>query len=165
MVRELADLATPSVQVTAVLADTYKGPRVYEPGGVRRSGRRGRASTGVGGRCRTRRRWVAAHRCRCHHHHRPLQQNAAATWKKTYGHHPLPVFLARPDIADSEALVRLLRVGNAGSNTATDHITVLGWALHAHVEGSASDIARRGADALWRNLIDNRRKTAVRQPA
>jgi ketosteroid isomerase-like protein len=36
---------------------------------------------------------------------------------------------------------------------------------HVHVEGSASDIARRGADGLWRNLIDNRRGTAVRQPA
>src|SRR5216684_3911887 len=32
---------------------------------------------------------------------------------------------------------------------------------HVHVEGSASDIARRGADGLWRNLIDNRRGTAV----
>src|SRR5215467_1475377 len=36
---------------------------------------------------------------------------------------------------------------------------------HVHVEGSASDIARRGADGLWRYLIDNRLGTAVRQPA
>jgi ketosteroid isomerase-like protein len=36
---------------------------------------------------------------------------------------------------------------------------------HVHVEGSASDIERRGADGLWRTLIDNRRGTAVRQPA
>jgi ketosteroid isomerase-like protein len=36
---------------------------------------------------------------------------------------------------------------------------------HVHVEGSASDVARHGADGLWRNLIDNRRGTAVRQPA
>jgi ketosteroid isomerase-like protein len=34
-----------------------------------------------------------------------------------------------------------------------------------HLEGSASDIARRGADGLWRTLIDNRRGTSVRQPA
>jgi ketosteroid isomerase-like protein len=34
---------------------------------------------------------------------------------------------------------------------------------HVHVEGSASDVARRGADGLWRILIDNRRGTAVRQ--
>jgi ketosteroid isomerase-like protein len=36
---------------------------------------------------------------------------------------------------------------------------------HIHLEGSASDIARRGADGLWRTLIDNRRGTSVRQPA
>jgi ketosteroid isomerase-like protein len=36
---------------------------------------------------------------------------------------------------------------------------------HVHVEGSASDIARRGTDGLWRTLLDNRRGTAVRQPA
>ena len=50
---------------------------------------------------------------------------------------------------------------------------VLDWSIdgtgpageHVHVEGSASDVARRGADGLWRNLIENRRGTAVRQPA
>jgi ketosteroid isomerase-like protein len=50
---------------------------------------------------------------------------------------------------------------------------VLDWVIdgtlpdgeHVHVEGSASDVARRGADGVWRNLIDNRRGTAVRQPA
>jgi ketosteroid isomerase-like protein len=50
---------------------------------------------------------------------------------------------------------------------------VLDWSIdgtgpdgeHVHVEGSASDIARRGADGLWRTLIDNRRGTSVRQPA
>ena len=49
---------------------------------------------------------------------------------------------------------------------------VLDWSIdgtgpdgeHVHVEGSASDVAR-GAEGLWRNLIDNRRGTAVRQPA
>ena len=34
-----------------------------------------------------------------------------------------------------------------------------------HLGGSASDIARRGADGLWRTLIDNNLGTAVRQPA
>lgn len=55
--------------------------------------------------------------------------NAAATWKKTYGFHPLLVFLDRPEIAGGEALAGILRPGNAGSNTATDHITVLDAAL------------------------------------
>ena len=35
---------------------------------------------------------------------------------------------------------------------------------HVHVEGTASDVARRGVDGLWRYLIDNRRGTAVRRP-
>ena len=61
--------------------------------------------------------------------HSDNKENAAATWKKTFGHHPLLVFLDGPDIAGGEALAGLLRKGNAGSNTAADHITVLGWAL------------------------------------
>lgn len=44
------------------------------------------------------------------------KENAAATWKKTFGFHPLLVFLDRPDIAAGEALAGLLRAGNAGSN-------------------------------------------------
>ena len=36
---------------------------------------------------------------------------------------------------------------------------------HVHVEGSASDIAHRGVDGLWRYVIDNALVTAVRQPA
>jgi hypothetical protein len=38
-------------------------------------------------------------------------------------------FLDRPDIAGGEALAGLLRAGNAGSNTAADHVTVLQMAL------------------------------------
>jgi hypothetical protein len=36
---------------------------------------------------------------------------------------------------------------------------------HVHLGGSASDILRRGADGLWRYIIDNNQGTAVRQPA
>ena len=57
------------------------------------------------------------------------KQNAAATWKKTFGFHPLLAFLDRPEVAGGEALAGLLRAGNAGSNTATDHVTVLTMAL------------------------------------
>ena len=50
---------------------------------------------------------------------------------------------------------------------------VLDWSIdgtgpdgeHVHFGGSASDIARRGADGRWRYLIDNNLGTAVRQPA
>ena len=34
-----------------------------------------------------------------------------------------------------------------------------------HLGGTAADILRRGADGLWRYLIDNNQGTAVRQPA
>jgi hypothetical protein len=58
--------------------------------------------------------------------HSDNKEQAAPTWKKTFGHHPLLVFLDRPEIAGGEALAGLLRPGNAGSNTAVDHVTVLG---------------------------------------
>jgi hypothetical protein len=45
--------------------------------------------------------------------------------------HPLLAFLDRPEISGGEALAGLLRPGNAGSNTAADHITVLERALEA----------------------------------
>jgi hypothetical protein len=59
------------------------------------------------------------------------KENAAATWKRTFGFHPLLCFLDRPDLAAGEALAGLLRPGNAGSNTAADHIEVLDLALAA----------------------------------
>jgi hypothetical protein len=59
------------------------------------------------------------------------KENAAATWKKTFGFHPLLCFLDRPEVAGGEALAGLLRKGNAGSNTAADHIAVLDMALAA----------------------------------
>lgn len=34
-----------------------------------------------------------------------------------------------------------------------------------HLEGTAADIVRRGADGCWQYLIDNPQGTAVRQPA
>jgi len=55
--------------------------------------------------------------------------NAAKTWKKTYGFHPLLAYLDRPDVSGGEALAGLLRPGNAGSNTAADHVTVIDMAL------------------------------------
>ena len=44
------------------------------------------------------------------------------TWKKTYGHHPLTVFADHGAEGSGEPLAFLLRAGNAGSNTAADHI-------------------------------------------
>ena len=49
------------------------------------------------------------------------KESAAATWKKGFGFHP---FLVTCDNTE-ELLVVRLRPGNAGSNTASDHISVL----------------------------------------
>ena len=61
--------------------------------------------------------------------HSDNKAQAAPTWKKSFGHHPLLAYLDRPEIASGEPLAGLLRKGNAGSNTAADHISVLDQAL------------------------------------
>jgi len=53
------------------------------------------------------------------------KQGAAATFKKGYGFHPLGAWCANT----AESLAMLLRPGNAGSNTVTDHVRVLGEAI------------------------------------
>ena len=59
------------------------------------------------------------------------KSNAAKTWKKTFGFHPLLAYLDRPDVAGGEALAGILRPGNAGSNTTADHKAILTQALMA----------------------------------
>jgi hypothetical protein len=186
MLREVADLSGLSAQVTAALADTYRGPWIHAPGDVfadlaaavadgadcvdgvgQLLGDREQvfgpvASTTTLWRC-VDERIDAAHlpairAARSHARarawaagaapdhdgwlhldvdatitidHSDNKENAAATWKHTFGFHPLLVFLDRTDIAAGEALAGLLRAGNAGSNTTADHITVLGQALQA----------------------------------
>jgi hypothetical protein len=70
------------------------------------------------------------------------KQSAAATWKHTFGYHPLLCFLD----ATGEALAGLLRPGNAGSNTTADHITVLDRALE-----QIPDTHRHGTPLLIRS--------------
>jgi hypothetical protein len=53
------------------------------------------------------------------------KEQAAGNFKGGYGYHPLLAFLDNTN----EALAGILRPGNAGSNTATDHIAVLDAAL------------------------------------
>ncbi|MFD0119436.1 IS1380 family transposase [Streptomyces sp. NPDC058320] len=57
------------------------------------------------------------------------KEDAAATWKKTYGHHPLTAFVDHGPGGTGEPVAALLRPGNAGSNTAADHITTAQLAL------------------------------------
>ncbi len=53
------------------------------------------------------------------------KERAAPTFKKTFGHHPLGCWIDNTE----ELASLLLRAGNAGSNTATDLITVLAEAI------------------------------------
>ncbi|WP_093803855.1 IS1380 family transposase [Streptomyces sp. Wb2n-11] len=57
------------------------------------------------------------------------KEDAAATWKKTYGHHPFTAFVDHGPGGTGEPVAALLRPGNAGSNTAADHITTARLAL------------------------------------
>jgi hypothetical protein len=184
MLRELADRTGLSAQVTAALADTYRGPWVYAPGEVFADLAAAVADgadciDGVGQLCGDREHvlgpkastttmWrLVDERINAAHlpavraaraaaraaawtagaapstddwlhididatlviDHSDNKTGAAPTWKKSFGLHPLLAFLDRPQIAGGEALAGLLRNGNAGSNTASDHVIVLEQAL------------------------------------
>jgi hypothetical protein len=66
--------------------------------------------------------------CQCDD--RDGRRQAAPTFKKGFGTHPLMVYLDRGD-GLGESLAGLLRPGNAGSNTAADHIDAFEMALAA----------------------------------
>jgi hypothetical protein len=57
------------------------------------------------------------------------KESATRTWKKTFGFHPLLAYADHGAGGTGEPLAGLLRPGNAGSNTATDHIEVFDAAL------------------------------------
>jgi hypothetical protein len=50
------------------------------------------------------------------------KENAAPTWKKTYGFHPMTAWADHGQDGNGEPLAIALRAGNAGSNTAADHV-------------------------------------------
>jgi hypothetical protein len=67
------------------------------------------------------------------------KEGAAPTFKRGFGHHPLWAFVDHGAAGTGEPLSVLLRPGNAGSNTAADHITVIREALRqlpAHRPGT-----------------------------
>jgi hypothetical protein len=59
----------------------------------------------------------------------PDKENAAPTWKKTCGFHPLCAFAGHGQDRTGEPLAIVLRPGNAGASTAADHIEVTRLAL------------------------------------
>jgi hypothetical protein len=73
------------------------------------------------------------------------KEQAAATFKSSFGYHPILAFCDN----SGEFLAGLLRPGNAGANTAADHIAVLDAALaqipDAHRHGSPILIRADGA--------------------
>jgi hypothetical protein len=77
---------------------------------------------------------------------------AEATYKRGYGFHPLLAFCD----ATGEALAGILRPGNAGSNTAADHIALLDMVLEQlPVEpGEVEVIARADSAGLTHGFID-----------
>jgi hypothetical protein len=88
------------------------------------------------------------------------KQGAAANYKHGFGFHPLLAFLD----ATGEALAGMLRPGNAGSNTASDHITLLAMALaQLPVDPTQHEvIARADSGALTHGFLDACRDAGVR---
>jgi hypothetical protein len=89
------------------------------------------------------------------------KENAAGTYKGGYGFHPLQAY------ADEtrEALAALLRPGNAGANTAADHVAVLDLALEQipaeHIE-SIEILVRADSAGATHGLVDYCREANMR---
>jgi hypothetical protein len=74
------------------------------------------------------------------------KEQAAPTWKRGFGFHPLLAYLD----ATGEALAGVLRPGNAGSGTATDHIRVLVDALgQLPLDPREREVIARADSAAW----------------
>jgi hypothetical protein len=88
------------------------------------------------------------------------KQGAAPTYKRGFGHHPLLAFLD----ATGEALAGILRPGNAGSNTTTDHVDLLALALaQLPVDPERVEVvARADSAALTHGFVDACRDAQVR---
>jgi hypothetical protein len=88
------------------------------------------------------------------------KEGAAPNYKRGFGFHPLVAYLD----ATGEALAAMLRPGNAGSNTAADHVELLDAALE-QLPVSPDEhqvIARADSAALTHGFIDGCRQREVR---
>ena len=74
-------------------------------------------------RCRRRLAHLDANLCELE------KEQAAPTWKKTFGFHPMTAWADHGQDGNGEPLAIMLRPGNAGSNTAADHIEATRLAL------------------------------------
>jgi hypothetical protein len=74
------------------------------------------------------------------------KEQAAPTWKRGFGFHPLLAYLD----ATGEALAGVLRAGNAGSGTASDHVRVLADALgQLPIDPAEREVIVRADSAGW----------------
>jgi len=89
-----------------------------------------------------------------------VKERAAPTYKGGFGFHPLLAYLD----ATGEALAGLLRPGNAGSGTATDHVEVLIDALaQLRVDPAEVEVIARADSAGWSHgFVDACRDRSVR---
>jgi hypothetical protein len=75
---------------------------------------------------------------------------ARPTFKGGYGHHPLWAFADHGTAGTGEPLAVMLRAGNAGSNTAADHVIVIREALRQLPFHAATTSRRIGRKVLIR---------------
>jgi hypothetical protein len=88
------------------------------------------------------------------------KEQAAPTYKRGFGFHPLLAYLD----ATGEALAGLLRPGNAGSGTAADHVTVLNDALaQLPIDPTDNEVIARADSAGWSHgFVEHCRSRQVR---
>jgi Transposase DDE domain group 1 len=88
------------------------------------------------------------------------KEHAAPTYKRGFGFHPLLAYLD----ATGEALAGVLRPGNAGSGTATDHVTVLDDALdQLPINPADVEVIARADSAGWSHkFLDHCHQRGVR---
>jgi len=89
------------------------------------------------------------------------KEGAQGNWKGGFGFHPLLCYLDESE----EFLAGLLRSGNAGSNTACDHIAVVERALSQLPDEACSDwsiLVRADVGGATHDLVDRLRDTKIR---
>ena len=79
---------------------------------------------------------------------RPGETDRQQCQHRAPGRLSLLAYLDRPDVSGGEALAGLLRPGNAGSNTAADHVIVLDMALDALPEHARPRPGEPGSPAV-----------------
>jgi hypothetical protein len=88
------------------------------------------------------------------------KDGAAGTFKGGFGLHPLPAYLDET----REALAGVLRPGNAGANTASDHVDVVDLVLEQlprHIVESARIVVRTDSGAATHELTDELRAARI----